>query len=65
MKLTEEFITSNWEQDFEEGQYFVHLNDGDTIGYDMDSELFSLNNYWNEISYEEVVELIKQKGMDL
>jgi hypothetical protein len=59
LKLTEDFILKNWEEDWMEDRYFTHTPDGDSIGYDFQNETFSLNNYWNEIDHEEVERLLK------
>lgn len=63
MVLNEKHVLKHWEKDWEEGRYFHHLNDGDSLGYDYHTELFSLNNYWNEIPFEEANRLYREKGL--
>jgi hypothetical protein len=51
-----EYILNNWEQEWDcETRYFIILQNGDVIGYDAETELFYLNYYWNEISYDEAM----------
>ncbi|KAA0547591.1 hypothetical protein FZW96_12145 [Bacillus sp. BGMRC 2118] len=61
-KLTEEFIIQNWEKDWYQDAYFTHTNDGDSIGYCLQSETFSLNNYWNHIGQEAAEIMLNTKG---
>lgn len=51
-----EYVLNNWEQEWDyETRYFIILQNGDVVGYDAETELFYLNHYWNEISYDEVM----------
>jgi hypothetical protein len=59
-----ELFETSWEQDREEGQFYVWLKNGDCIGYDEDREEFSLNNYWNVIDTNVVQSLLKRIGSD-
>ncbi len=63
-KLQEPYIMEHWEKDFEEGLYFVDLKDGSSLGYSYTMEEFSLENYWNSISYDEAERLITDIGVD-
>jgi hypothetical protein len=65
MDFLNEYEKSKWEKDFEEGQYFLNLSNGDSLGFDENREEFSLNNYWNVIDDDEVTKLIKKWGIDL
>lgn len=54
------YILLNWEREWDhETRYFIILQNGDTLGYDFDVEAFYLNNYWNEISCDEALELLQ------
>lgn len=54
------YILLNWEQEWDcETRYFVILPNGDVLVYDFDTEAFYLNNYWNEISYEKAMRMLK------
>lgn len=56
----QQFIIENWEQEWDDDKrYFIRLKNGDAIGYCFESEAFYLNNYYNEISYDEVMQLLK------
>lgn len=50
------FVAREWDH---ETRYFIILQNGDTLGYDFDVEAFYLNNYWNEISCDEALELLQ------
>jgi hypothetical protein len=54
----------NWNEDWEEGRFFITLKNGDNIGFDADVEEYSLNNYWNTIGQDEAEELINKWGID-
>lgn len=62
--LQENYILENWEQDFDKDLYFVDLKNGSSLGYSYTMEEFSLDNYWNSISYEEAEKLVKTIGVD-
>lgn len=53
-----------WNEDWEEGQYYITLKNGDNIGFDEDREEYSLNNYWNGIDEVEAKDLINKWGID-
>jgi hypothetical protein len=59
-----ELFETMWEQDREEGQFYVWLKNGDCIGYDQNREEFSLNNYWNVIDTNIVQSLLNRIGSD-
>jgi hypothetical protein len=59
INLSEQFILSNWEKDFEDHLYFTYTIDGDSIGYDFITEAFSLEDYRFEISKDEAVKLLR------
>jgi hypothetical protein len=53
-------ILLNWEQEWDDDErYFVILPNGNALGYDFTTECFYLNNYWNEISYDEAMQMLK------
>jgi hypothetical protein len=56
----ESYILSNWEQEWDDDtRYFTVLPSGSVIGYDFQSEAFYLNSYYNEISYDEAMSLLR------
>lgn len=63
-QLDEKYILKHWEQDFDKDKYFAQLKNGDNVGYDHASEQFSVNNYWDERTYEEVESLVNKWGLD-
>lgn len=53
------YIVENWEQHWDDdARYFIILENGEAIEYDLQSKSFYLNSFCNPISHDEVIFLL-------